>query len=280
MTGIRRLPGLEMDVDEFKFAVQKRKPNELVGLLSSLVQGSSHAKWSDIGDNISTIIDDLAKDVVSVLTSENEASQDQVYRETNEYNYWIKVRTEGENQARAAEQALGDAVDAEDLRASSFHSAHAKWTTQMKKVYSPCKEQADIMDVEIDVNPQSSFICDLSQGSGEPSNCDDSFVSYETNVTDETAALNSSYLAQKAVYLKWEGYCIGNISDANAKFNATRTAFNLWQDARRTVKSQYDARKGTVCGEAAGCSAVNTLELMLTACCRKCSCSTLKSATL
>jgi len=245
--GIRRLPGTEMNVEEFKMDVRKHRPSEVVGLLSSLVQGSSFAKWSNISTDINDVLGDLTTDIHSVMQNENTADQEALYTELNKYQYWIGVRIEAEEAATSAEKILALAVDDEKTKAEAFITQAGIWKSSMLESYPLCKDQQDDMDFEEDVNPQSTFECKFDAIDTDELNCDKAFNTYSENVTSEVGSLNTSYLGAKVIYLAKEAACQEAIGYAEGNFSDTKVAYNLWEIARDVVADAYNRRKQIVC---------------------------------
>jgi len=261
--GIRRLPGTEMNVEEFKLDVRKHRPSEVVGLLSSLVQGSSFAKWSNISTDIGGVLGDLTTEIYDVMSTENEQDQKDMYKEINEYQYWIGVRIEAEEAATSAEKILALAVAAEKGKAEDFIAKAAIWTSSMMEIYPLCKEQQDDMDFEEAVNPQSTFICEFDADISQEVNCDKAFATYSANVTTEVGDLNTSYLGAKTIYLNKETACKDAIASADRNLTETKNAYDAWENARDVVGDAYDRRKAIVC-QASVPSCVTYEDILLT----------------
>lgn len=250
VTGIRRLPGADIDVEDFKSQLKKRRPRDVVGLLQSLTQGSDSGsmKWSDIGEQIEDVIGNLTDDIVNTLTVENNASQANTDLYMNTFAYWTDARVAAEAAALTAEDQLEQAVTAEETLAGHFHTNVSVWATAMKAIAQPCWEQQQVMDPSFTLNPQTVFTCDFSEtNENVSSHCGKAETDFETNSTGEVTKLKNDLANQKEDYEEWKGYCGGNITDANAAYDATVTVYNLWVDARNLVNTRYNERKAIVC---------------------------------
>jgi len=252
---------MEMNVEEFKLDVRKHRPDEVVGLLSSLVQGSSFAKWSEMGEEITNVLDNLTAEIYVKLSDENIQGQEDVHVKMNEYRYWIGVRIDAEEAASSAENILALAVQDEINKATNFKSGREFWLQDMELMHPKCLLQQQAMNFVHDVNPQSTFRCQFDKPDGHVDNCDNLFTYYEANVTSEVNTLNDSYLGAQGSYEILEKACTDAILLANTKLSGTILAYNEWQGARAVVKQAYDNRKEIVCQSSApSCDAYGDIQ--------------------
>jgi len=248
--GIRRLPGSDMDVEHMKVALKnQRSPSDILVMLQSMMQGSSLSKWSNISTELNTVIGELTTELYEVIETENQNAQTGVYKQLNEYKYWIELRKEAETHAQSAEEVLASAVATEQAAAEKFHAAEQGWRTQMKRVYPLCKLQQDKVDVDIIVNPQSTFSCNFDVvEANTPGNCQEEFDSFETNVTNETATMKTDLDGQLALYEIAKKDCNDSIDESNKQLLNTTTTHETWRQAREIVSTKYEIRKQIVCG--------------------------------
>lgn len=254
--GIRRLPGADLEVEDFKSQLKKHGPRDVVGLLQSFIQGSGASKWSDIDDEITNVIGNLTAEVVGTLTSENTNSQNEMYRLMNDFAYWIEARTVSESHVDPIEWVLAGAVQAEKIEAENYQSQLSLWKTAMKEIPYPCSQQQYYMEPSFTLHPQTVFTCDFSENDDTSADhCETAEKAYETNSTGEVNSLKQKLSDQRGLYDEWKLFCEGNITEANTAFGLTKGAYDAWVTERNHVGTNYSKRKDAVCPSAASCSA-------------------------